>query len=79
MLKKINFQEFSCYTDKRGTIISENDIILFDNGHYYRCIIFDGRYCLKCLSKNLPLILLDKICISNGLTSGGITKKSNII
>lgn len=78
MLKKCSFQGLSWYTDKRGIIICENDIISFDNGHYYRCIIFDDRYCLKCLSEELPLILLDKICINNGLTSGIITKNSNI-
>ena len=78
MLKKSNSLEINWYTDKKGVIIRENDIILFDNSHYYRCIVSNGRYCLKCLSLDLPLILLDKISVSKGLSSG-IIKKSNII
>lgn len=74
MLKKNDYQTLKLYTDKNGEFICENDIILFDNGHYYLCIIFDCRFCLKCLSTDLPLILLDKICVGCGLSSGSIVK-----
>lgn len=74
MLKERDGQVLNLYTDKNGVFICENDIILFDNGHYYQCIVFEHRYCLKCLSVDLPLILLNKICIWEGLSSGGIIK-----
>ncbi len=78
-MKNCNYQGFNWYTDKKGKNICENDIILFDNGHYYRCIVSNGRYCLNCLSVDIPLILLDKICIGNGLSSGSVIKSPDII
>ena len=71
--------DLGLYTDKNGKCICENDIILFNNRHYYRCVIFNYRYCLKCLSVDLPLILLEQICMGKGLSSGGIIEKFDFI
>ena len=79
MFKKCNHLTINLYIDNKGVIIRENDIILFDNNHHYQCVVSNGRYCLKCLSLDLPLILLDKISIGKGLSSGRIIKDSDII
>ena len=79
MIKKYGGREFDLYADKKGDIIYENDIMLFDNQHYYQCVVSNNRYCLKCLSIDLPLIWLDKICIGKELASASIIKKFNIL
>ena len=79
MLNKYDCQKFKMFKDKNGQIICENDIVLFDNNHFYQCIVYDNRYCLKCLSVDVPLILLDKICIGEGLSSGIVIKGYKII
>ena len=72
-------KDYNLYTDKNGKIICENDIVLFDNGHYYRCVIYNSMYCLKCLSIDIPLLELGKICIGKQLSSGCILTNFRII
>ena len=79
MCNNYKCQDYNLYTDKNGKTISENDIILFDNSHCYHCLIYNSRYCLKCLSIDIPLIVLDKICIGKKLSSGRILTNSKII
>lgn len=51
--------------DKYGKKISENDILLFDNGHRFKVIVINGAYCLLSLDVDLPLLLVDHVCVDN--------------
>ena len=74
MCNNCDCQDFNLYTDKNGDYICENDVLLFDNSHYYRCVVFNSMYCLKCLSADMPLLLLDKICVGKRLYSARIIR-----
>ena len=79
MYNKHNYQDCNWYKDKNGKLIRENDMLLFDNGHWYKCVVLDSVFCLQCLSIDIPLILLEKSCVGKWLSSGCIVKKTNII
>lgn len=52
-------------TDKYGKKINENDILIFDNGHRFKLIVKDSNYCLVSLDIDLPMLVVDKICVDN--------------
>ena len=53
------------YFDKNGSKINNGDILAFDNGSIFKVINIGDMYCLQCINHNLPIILLDKICIGS--------------
>ena len=53
------------YFDKNGSKINNSDILAFDNGSIFKVINIGDMYCLQCINHNLPIILLDKICIGS--------------
>jgi hypothetical protein len=58
------------YSDKYGAILKADDIIKFDNGHRFKIIIKDSNYCLQALDQDLPLLIVDKICVDKTFYSG---------
>lgn len=54
------------FFDKYGNKLNTGDILYFDLGSMYRVIEREGNLCIKCISKKLPLFVLDKI-VYNGI------------
>lgn len=63
------FKSSSNIIDKNGKMISENDILIFDNGHRFKVIVISKAYCLLSLDVDLPILIVDKICYNNQLYS----------
>lgn len=60
----------NCCFDAYGKLIKEGDVIRFDNGHRFKLVVKDSKYCLQSLDLDLPLLVVDKVCINNTFCSG---------
>ncbi len=56
--------------------INQNDVLIFENQHLFRCIKQGEEYLLECLSQKIPLLRLSKICVGNILVSAKVIMKN---
>lgn len=60
----------NCCFDAHGKLVKDGDVIRFDNGHRFKLVIKNSKYCLESLDIDLPLLVVDKVCMNNTFYSG---------